>query len=294
MKVSGFTFVKNAMALGYPLIESISSLLPLCDEIIIAAGKSEDDTLSVLKSLESPKIHIYNTVWDNNLRQDGRIYSEQTNIALSYCSGDWCIYLQADEVLHENDYNIILEEMELAENNPKVEALLFKYKHFYGNYNYLGVGRQWYRREIRAFKNTSNIVSWGDAQGFRKKSMHGVEKLHAKQTEARIFHYGWVRHPKEQEKKLLKMHSYYHQEIPEFDINQEVKEFSYNSAYELAPYNGEHPAVMKEKIERDSEWTNRFNPNQLLSKPFRIKLSDYIERISGYRIWEYKDFIEIK
>ena len=42
MKVSGFTFIKNAEMLGYPFIESIQSVLPIVDEFIIAVGKIDE------------------------------------------------------------------------------------------------------------------------------------------------------------------------------------------------------------------------------------------------------------
>ncbi|MBM3912615.1 MAG: glycosyltransferase family 2 protein, partial [Sphingomonadales bacterium] len=45
MKVSGFTFIRNAVLLDYPILEAIRSILPLCDEIVVAVGKSEDETL---------------------------------------------------------------------------------------------------------------------------------------------------------------------------------------------------------------------------------------------------------
>ena len=58
MKISGFTFIRNGTILGYPFIESINSILPICDEFIIAVGPSEDDTLVRLKNIKSKKIKI--------------------------------------------------------------------------------------------------------------------------------------------------------------------------------------------------------------------------------------------
>ena len=36
MKVSGFTFLRNAQKLGYPFAQSIRSILPIVDEFVIA------------------------------------------------------------------------------------------------------------------------------------------------------------------------------------------------------------------------------------------------------------------
>ena len=295
MKISGFTFVRNALLFGFPIYESIHSLLPLCDELIIAAGKSDDDTVTYLKSLQNKKIKIIETEWDNSLREGGLIYSQQTNIALNECKGDWCIYLQADEVLHEDDYDLIINEINSADSNPSIEALLFRYLHFYGSYDYIGTGRQWYRREIRAFRNTGNVISWGDAQGFRIKENDKFRKLMAKQTNARVFHYGWVKPPAIQNMKYNYTQMYYNKDV-KFDLKSfdAEKYFDYNSAYELEEYHGTHPKIMSKRIEMDKEWTKYFDPSKLKKKPLLMKISDKIEKSTGWRMGEFKDFIEVK
>jgi hypothetical protein len=58
MKVSGFTFVKNAVKYGYPVVESIKSILPIVDEFIVCLGDSEDNTTELIKGINSPKIKI--------------------------------------------------------------------------------------------------------------------------------------------------------------------------------------------------------------------------------------------
>jgi glycosyltransferase involved in cell wall biosynthesis len=293
MKISGFTFVRNALVFGYPAMESINSLLPLCDELVIAAGMSDDDTVEFLRSIDNPKIKIIETVWDEQLRVDGLIYSQQTNIALNECTGDWCIYLQADEVIHEKDYGLLLKEIKTADKNSEIESLLFRYFHFYGSYDYIGTGRQWYRREVRAFRNTGNVVSYGDAQGFRVKNETGFRKIKAKQTEVGIYHYGWVRQPHVQTRKILCAQTYYH-ESAEFDMNEDsIPEFDYSSAYELERFKGSHPLVMSDKISNDSHWTRKFNPSLVRQKPFVMKLSDSVEKLTGWRAGEYKDFVEV-
>jgi len=294
MKISGFTFVRNAVVFSYPLIESLNSLLPLCDEVIIVAGKSDDNTLEVLNSIQNSKIKIFETEWDMNLKKGGIIYSQQTNLALEKCTGDWCIYLQADEVFHEKDYDRILKDIKRIDKNPNIDGMLFRYKHFYGSYEFIGVGRQWYRREIRAFRNTGNVISWGDAQGFRKKVDDKFEKLKTIQSESEVYHYGWVRPPQAQFKKIKMTRNFYYE-----NANVELEkigdvEFDYDSAYELTKFNGTHPLIMKSKIEEDKIWTYQFKAEKIKKRPFLHKLTDGIEKTTGYRIGEFKDFIEVK
>ncbi len=290
MLISGFSFVRNAVSLDYPVAEAIRSALPLCDEFVVAIGASDDGTHDLVASIDSSKLRIIDTVWDDQLREGGTILSQQTNIALKECMGDWCIYVQADEAFHEDDYDIIRNEIACADKENQTDGLLFRYRHFYGSYDYIGAGRAWYRREIRAFKNKRGIVSVGDAQGFRKS---WDKKLLARQTEARIFHYGWVRHPRVQQYRQRSFQRLWHsddwitKQIPDSD------EFEYK-AYELQNFAETHPAVMSKRIDRDSNWTSKFDPSRLQAKPFAMRLTDYIEKKTGYRIGEFKDFVEIR
>ena len=103
MFVSGFTIVRNAILFDYPITESILSLLPLVDELVVAVGQSRDATRQVVASIGSPKLRIVDTVWDESARLGGTVLAQQTNLALDECKGDWCFYLQADEVIHERD-----------------------------------------------------------------------------------------------------------------------------------------------------------------------------------------------
>ena len=103
MFVSGFTIARNVVKADYPIKEAVFSILPLCDEMIIAVGKSDDDTLAYIKSFDSPKIKIIETVWDDSLREGGKVLALETNKAMdAICpDADWCFYIQADECLHE-------------------------------------------------------------------------------------------------------------------------------------------------------------------------------------------------
>jgi len=288
MTISGFSFVRNALTYDFPLRESLSSLLPLCDDIVVAVGRSDDDTLEVVRSID-PGIRTVETVWDDSLRQGGRVYAQQTDIALAECRGDWCIYLQADEVLHERDCDTLLRLLHQADSDSRVEALLFSYLHFYGSYDYVAVDRTWYRHEIRAVRNTGNVISWGDAQGFRTESGGAARKLRARPTDVRVFHYGWVRPPQEQGRKVRAMHHYWHDDSWISENVPSPDAFDYNGAYELRRYDGQHPAVMRDRIAAAS-WTRGFDPSRTRPRPFSMRVSDTLERITGYRIGEYRNY----
>ncbi|MFM6937069.1 MAG: glycosyltransferase family 2 protein, partial [Aquirufa sp.] len=154
MKIAGFTFIRNAVQNDYPIVEAITSILPICDEFVVAVGNSTDGTLELIQAIPSDKIRIIETVWDESAREGGRVFALETDKAYQAISPDtdWAFYIQGDECVHEDDLPNIVAAMQTHSDNPTVEGLLFHYKHFYGSYDYVAVSRRWYRREIRVVK----------------------------------------------------------------------------------------------------------------------------------------------
>lgn len=288
MTVSGFTFIRNGITFDYPFRESMLSLLPLVDELVVAVGDSTDDTRAAVAELGSSKIRIIDTNWDPALRQGGAILAQQTNIALDAIQGDWGFYLQGDEVLHEDDQDIIFSSLKLAHNDSRVEGVLFDYVHFYGSYDWIGHSRKWYRREIRLIRNRTGVKSWGDAQGFRR----GGKKLDVLKSDARIFHYGWVKPPRAQQAKQRSFHRFWH---PDDWVSKKVgerDEYSYADGGRLRRFTGSHPAVMNERIAR-MDWTFDYDPDRIVA-PLKHRLLDAIEDATGYRVGEYTNYNVIR
>lgn len=286
MKVAGFSFIRNAVQFDYPIVEAITSVLPLCDEFVVAVGDSDDATLSLIKAIPSDKITIIHTTWDTTTRAGGRVLAQETDKALAAISPDtdWAFYIQGDEVLHEQYIPTVRRAMQTYLNDPAVEGLLLKYLHFYGSYSYVGNSRRWYRREIRVIRSTGNVVSYRDAQGFRNR---GNQKLHVKLIDAYIYHYGWVKPPKTQHKRLLSMHRFYHKD----DINEPSTpdpDFDYNRADSLLPFTGAHPAVMQARVDR-LNWPFAFDTRQTNYTP-RVRFLAFIEKLTGWRIGEYRNY----
>lgn len=285
MKVCGFTFVRNAVKYDYPVVESIKSILPICDEFVVSVGNSDDDTLKLIESIGSPKIKITHTIWDDSLRKGGRVLAVETDKAFDAIGDefDWCFYIQADEVVHEQYLPAIVEGMKKYKDSPEVEGLLFKYTHFYGNYQYVGNTRQWYRNEIRIIRNNKEIRSYRDAQGFRKHNL----KLNVKPIEAYIYHYGWVKNPYLQSEKLRNSVQLYSEvNIDELIAKGEL--FDYSSISSLDVFTGTHPQVILERIERQ-DWEFKFDINK---KKFKLKdaVLYWVEKNFGVRLFEYRNY----
>ena len=248
MKVTGFTFIRNALIYDYPIREAILSVLPLCDDFVVAVGNSEDSTLELIEMLGSPKIRIVETIWDDSLRENGAVLAMETNKALRAITpdSDWCFYIQGDEVLEDGQADLIRRAMEHYLNDFRVDGFLFNYHHFYGSYDYIGASNSWYKHEIRIVRNSPAIYSFGDAQGFRKGEN---EKLHVVSLPVHIHHYGWVKEPHAMQRKQLNFHKLWHDdEWMESNI-PDVDHFEYeNHLKQVKLFEGRHPDVMTERI----------------------------------------------
>jgi hypothetical protein len=287
MRVSGFSIIRNAQLMGYPIVPSIKSILPIVDEFVIGVGQSDDQTKELILSIGDPKIKIFDSFWDTSKTKGGLILSEKTNEALARCENDWCFYLQADEVVHERDLPVIYKAMETYEKNPEVQGLLFKYIHFYGSYSVIATARNWYRHEIRIVKKSSGIQSVSDAQGFR---VHG-EKARVKMSGGYVYHYGWVKPPHlmGQKSKLLNRWWHGNKRDNEFD------NFQFANDYGLRNYTASHPAVMRELVAAQ-DW--KFEPRRRWTdwnlKDLNFWASDMFEKVFRHRIGEYKPYRLLK
>lgn len=243
MLISGFSFVRNAVRLHYPICEAIRSALPLVEEFVVAVGPSDDGTLEAIRAIGDPRVRIIEAAWDPDHFVHGRINAEQTNIAMDACKGTWGLYLQADEVLHEDDVPILRAAVARWNDAAEVEGFLFRYLHFWGDFDHVHWTRNWYRREVRLVRLGTGIRSWKSAQGFRKDG----RKLTVRETGARIFHYGWVRPPEVMKKKQIALDRLHHPEdwVRHRHPDGGARPFDYGAFDHLRRYDGTHPGVMR-------------------------------------------------
>ena len=290
MKVSGFTFVKNAIKYGYPVVESISSILPVVDEMIVCLGDSEDDTEGLIKSIGSDKIKFIHSVWDNSLREGGKVLAVETDkaIAATAADSDWLFYIQADEVVHEQYHDTIRNAMQQYLNDKKVEGFLFNYHHFYGSYKYIGDGRKWYSKEIRIIRNDKRIKSYRDAQGFRWEDNR---KLNVKLIDVYIYHYGWVRSPILMHRKSANFSTLWDKGSAD-RTKIEDNEFDYSNIDSVTVFEGTHPQVMKKLVAAEN-WDSGIDMRKKKFKSTKHKLLYFLWRNFGWRPFEYRNYVRV-
>ncbi len=286
MKIAGFTFIRNALLYDYPIVESILSILPICDEFVVAVGQSDDETLELIQGMQSDKIKIIETVWDDSLREGGRVLALETDKAFRAISKDvdWAFYIQGDEVVHEKYLPIIAQAMKEWKDDDGVEGLLFDYVHFYGSYDYVGLSPKWYANEIRVIKNNPEIYSYRDAQGFRKGDN---QKLWVKKIDAAIYHYGWVKPPQKMQKKQETFNKLWHDDEWMEQNVAKREDFDYSEIDALQQFEGSHPQVMQKRIQ-EKNWRFDYDLSQnSLSLKYRAKL--FVKKYLGLD-FSYKNY----
>lgn len=291
MKVSGFTIVRNAVKFDYPILESIQSVLPIVDEFIVSVGNCEDGTLELIESIQSPKIKIVRSVWDDSIKEGGKVLADETNKAFSHISpdSDWGFYIQADEVLHEKDLPEIVQAARLHLDDKRVQGLIFGFIHFYGTYDFIGDSRRWYGHEIRIIRNDKKIHSYRDGQGFRNGN---DRKLKVKQVNATIYHYGWVRHPKKQLEKLCNFYGLWNGEKYTLPSIHEQDQFDFiENADSVIPFKGLHPAIMQKRI-AEKNWQLDFDVKKKKFS-FKHKLVYNFEKLTGMRLFRFRNYTKI-
>jgi glycosyltransferase involved in cell wall biosynthesis len=283
-RVSGFTIVRNAVRLDFPLEASIRSILPICDEVVVNVGRSDDGTLDLVRSIGDPKIRVLEAEWDMTLQN--RVLGEETLRAMRACRHPWGVYIQADEVLHEDGAEALLRAIEAQDGDPDVEGLLVKYLHFYGGMDTVAVNRRWYRREVRAVRlgPELDIRPYQGAQGFRVGPQH--QRIRARLTDAVMFHYGWARPA-----AALKAKREESRVIYPWSKEREARRPLLPWFPGLHPFRGTHPSAARAWVEsRRHDAERRIEPPRFRAEHLRFYASDVIERLTGARVFEFRNY----
>lgn len=265
MKVSGFTFLNAAVNCGYPFRESIQSALPVCDEFVVVIGPTEDGTVEAVTAIGDPKIRIIRSTWNHSAGMF--CFGQQTNIALFNCTGDWAFYIQGDEIIHEDDYELLRSNMQNHLNNPEVEGFAFDYVHFYGNHNTQAWSPKWYRQEVRIVRNNIRVIFPNDAQYpilllSNKRSRY----LKAVVSGAKMYHYGWVQ-----------------SEFMRTGGQKKTTTCREVDPKTLRRFEGTHPAIIAPLLKLEQKELFQPDPqHKLTSREKRHRLIMLVERLSGW------------
>ncbi len=296
--VCGFSFGKNLTKLNYPIEAAVHSVLPLCDEFVFAVGQSEDDTRQRVANI-SPKITIIDTQWPE-IQVDGTVLAVEANKALDAAQATgcrWGIYIQADEVIHEDDLSLMEQAMARHADDPQIKALLFRYLHFVLDYQ---TTDPWmYHKASRIMKLDQGLRIFGDAcgpgmpqytgnknDGYLDKNHMGShvawaegKNAQGRTAQARVFHYGWVKTRQQLDTKFEMV-----EKLWWGSLSQEEKEKRKTNKFGdfigrygfLKNYKGSHPKLMSQLIQAHepygknrNRWLNPRFYREILSHGFK-------------------------
>lgn len=287
LKVAGFSIIRNATLLDFPLEASVQSVLPGVDEFVLAVGASEDDTRGRAEELarHHPKVRLIDTEWDLSL--GSAVLSHQTNLAMAACRADWGIYIQADEVLADGGALALRQQLRTCTADSRVEGLVVEYLHFYGGLDRVGVSRRWYRREVRAVRLGAEVHSHGDAQGFRVGTEN--RRVRCRRSGVRMYHYGWARPSWALQAKRKLDHAIYPTERAK-DPNRPMLPWFPG----LRPFTGSHPTPVLDWVIARRDQTGYVEPPRYDRDALRVSLSLGIERLTGWRPFEYRNYTVVR
>ncbi len=286
--LSGFTIVRNAVSLDYPIVPALRSILAICDEVVVNVGRSSDGTRDLVAGVGDPRVRVIDTVWD--FSRGSGVLAQETERAMRACRGTWGLYIQADEVLHETGAAILQERLQAWDGEPRVEGLLVDYRHFYGDFDTVATNRHWYRREVRCVRLDRDIHSYQDAQGFRVGP--GLRRVRARASGAQMFHYGWARAPNSVSQKLAGHREVFPRTPEDVERRHEAPRLEWGPL--LRRFDGIHPRVAQEWIAaRRHLHGDAIGPRRFRLSDLRYYVSDWIEQLTGVRVFEYRNYVEV-
>lgn len=236
MKLTGITLISNGDNLKYPYKECISNLCEQCDEVIVNVDtKSIDNTYLEVLKLQSiyNNLYILPAVWDLKNTGDGKELAIQANHAVRQATGDWILYLQADELLlnkHVEELKEVIRRLDEKENYTQLE--LWR-TYFYGDLQTRLMKDELYLGRI--FKKGTHEVG-GDGMYLIRKSGRVLR------TDYPIFHYSRIGTEQEITQRIRTLDKMFHEQktIDTFE------DFKYTKFFGLKKYWGPHPEGIKE------------------------------------------------
>ena len=133
IRLSCIMLARNLISQGYPFVETILSMIPYCEEMIICEGYSNDGTYEVLeklRELHKDKIIIIRKNWEGK-KNLGEVFAQTLNKVVDECKGNYILKLDPDHVFDKETIETLLF---LANMYPKVKIFYLPYLYFIGNW----------------------------------------------------------------------------------------------------------------------------------------------------------------
>lgn len=242
--ISVVTIISNAIRLDYPFQPWLECNAPVASEIVINVDSTcQDGTVELVRDLTHTleNVRILESPWNWENRVGGSELAIQSNLAIELCTQPWVLYIQADEVLHEQQHPLLKATVESAPADVTVFNLPRLY--FWGRPDTIRM--DWTHYLPRLFRRGSRSSS-GDAMYTSGSGKPVPSKIS-------LFHYSRMGDPAVISKRIATLDSLYHpqntiQETGPYDYAlKSFDSFSSEAEPDVVPgkfarYNGDHPA----------------------------------------------------
>lgn len=166
MRISACIIARNE---GENIAKCLNSIKAAVDEIIFVDAGCMDNTAQVAEQLGAAIVHFE---WGDD-------FAAARNYALDQASGDWIIFLDADEWFSENAAELIIKVIGLVDKDEAVECLLCERKSYTKNNLYIT------EKVPRIFRKASSIRYVGDVY---EQLMKSGKLLHDRMVAAELFY----------------------------------------------------------------------------------------------------------
>lgn len=258
-KISVYTTTTNSIQNEYFAIEGIRSALLFADEVVVMDGGSTDNTIDQINKIGDPRVKIYTNKWLHSLGKS--MTGINKSLSLGYCTGDWCVLMDSDEVFHEDDVEQIKRLPSVVSDD--IVGIKFNTIHFYKDYNHIMNGcpdwKDLYNDKVYMVRNGLCVHHGAvNTEPDAHVDLHGKPLDPSKTilTSVKVFHYGHARSKEAYVKKLNHIEGR-HSGWKWKPVDS--KSFEWMPDYKLRDLKDSHPMVMKERILAGQDHNNILN-----------------------------------
>jgi glycosyltransferase involved in cell wall biosynthesis len=238
--LSGYVCIRNAIFFDYCIREAVMSLLPVCDEVIISDGQSDDGTFEILKELAKmdSRVRIITYPWDNPVRDIG-FWTRWMNTARGHLRYATQLEVDADEIIDPAGYDQIRALVGTG------KSALFQRLNFWKDSKHLAPENVACGTQVARLGPTS---AWMCSDEPFPAVNPNIRTDAEPFPTLRIFHYGFIRDPKAFVRKSVAVQNMFFgscdSRITEMDAQgKDWRDRDYFEGLKLREYNDYHPEV---------------------------------------------------
>jgi len=111
--------------------------------------------------------------------------------------------------------------------------------------------------------------------------------------DAYVYHYGWVKNPLNMKRKERDFSQFWKDEKKQEEwvkvVETKGPEFDYSSIDTIALFKGQHPAVMKDRVEKEN-WGFELSESEKKFKNIKFTFLYFLDKKLGIRPFTYKNY----